>query len=73
MTDETQIDTDSDGEQEIEKIQASYGNVTVGISGNDAETVRETFDYVWETMMDTADKMHERNNDDDESGSRTFG
>lgn len=58
-----------------EQIDASFGPMNVYVSGTEQEEVLETFNDVWETMMDTSEYMHERkeNMDDDQSVSgRSF-
>jgi hypothetical protein len=60
-----------------EQIDASFGPMTVYVSGTDQDDVLETFNDVWETMMSTSDHMHDRKEDmDDDDGpapGRTFG
>jgi len=60
-----------------EQIDASFGPMNVYVSGTDQEDVLETFNEVWETMLDTSDTMHERKQDMDDGGenrsSRTYG
>lgn len=72
MTDNT-TDTDVEAPGDMtEQIEASFGPMTVYVSGTDSEDVQETFDQVWETMMDTSEKMREMNGDEDE-GNETGG
>lgn len=70
MTDELSDMTDETAEEMTEQIEASFGPMTVYVSGTDSEGVQETFDHVWETMMDTSEKMREmkQNTDDDDAG-----
>lgn len=72
MTDNT-TDTDAEAPGDMtEQIEASFGPMTVYVSGTDSEDVQETFDQVWETMMDTSEKMREMKGDEDE-GNETGG
>jgi len=74
MTDEdneteedVQLTDISDAPDEMtEQIDASFGPMNVYVSGTDQEEVLETFNDVWETMMDTSEYMHERKQDMDE-------
>jgi len=64
-------------EEMTEQIEASFGPVSVYVSGTDTDSVRETFDGVWETMMDTSDRMQSMKSDEDDDSDgpsgRTFG
>lgn len=81
MTDnETEQTTDIDdtADELTEQIDASFGPMNVYVSGTDQEEVLESFNDVWEKMLETSDIMHERKQDmddeDDGAGpSRTFG
>lgn len=79
MTDEQTNDGVQIGDQPnemTEQIEASFGPMTVYVSGTDTEDVQETFDHVWETMMDTSEKMREmkqEQGDGEEVPGRTFG
>jgi predicted AlkP superfamily phosphohydrolase/phosphomutase len=70
MTDELSDMTDETAEEMTEQIEASFGPMTVYVSGTDSEDVQETFDDVWETMMDTSETMREMKQDtnSDEDG-----
>jgi len=73
MTDEQLSDMTADAPDEMtEQIEASFGPMTVYVSGTDSSDVQETFDDVWETMMDTSETMREQKqnaeNDDDGAG-----
>jgi len=70
QTDETTVSTmTTEPDGMTEQIEASFGPMTVYVSSADSDVVLETFDHVWEEMMDTSDKMHERS-DDEQSGRR---
>lgn len=75
MTDTTDTDTDVDdaAAQMTEQIEASFGPISVYVSGTNTEDVQDTFDEVWATMMDTSDTMHNRAEDGEEVPGRTFG
>jgi len=77
MSDTTETTTDIDDEvaQMTEQIEASFGPISVYVSGTDTDDVQETFDTVWETMMDTSETMHSRADGDDGDAvpGRTFG
>lgn len=84
MTDDNQTEEDAqlsdmtkDAPDEMtQQIDASFGPMNVYVSGTDQEEVLETFNEVWDTMMDTSEYMHDRkqNMDDDEGTptSRSF-
>lgn len=48
-----------------EQIEASFGPIYVYVSSTDMDTAEATFDDVWETMMETSDKMNDMHSDDD--------
>lgn len=81
MTEDNESENETTVEQPdemTEQIDASFGPMNVYVSGTEHEDVLETFNDVWETMLETSDAMHERKQemDDDESedlSSRTFG
>lgn len=50
-----------------EQIEASFGPMTVYVSGTDTADVQDTFDHVWDRMMDTSETMRERQDDQDGS------
>lgn len=58
--------TDVDEEDEImtEQIEATFGPMTVYVSGTDTADVQDTFDHVWDRMMDTSEKMQEMSDGD---------
>jgi len=71
-------DTETDEPDEMtEQIEASFGPMTVYVSGTDTADVQDTFDHVWETMMDTSEKMREMKPETDDNSDgptgRTFG
>lgn len=66
--------TETVDEMSLEQIEASFGPMTVFVSGTNAEDVQETFDHVWETMLDTSDKMKDMHDEDQSNhGGRTYG
>jgi hypothetical protein len=72
MTDNSADMTEDAPDAMTEQIEASFGPMTVYVSGTESEGVQETFDHVWETMMDTSEKMREMKSEDDE-GNETAG
>lgn len=75
MTD-TEQDVDVADELEdkmTEQIEASFGPISVYVSGTNTEDVQDTFDQVWQQMMETSDTMHNRSDDEEEVPGRTFG
>lgn len=59
-----QISTDQQDQKDSvdlrsNEIEASFGPMTVYVSGTDTESVCETFEDVWELMMNTSEKMKE--------------
>lgn len=72
-TTETTTDIDDEVAQMTEQIEASFGPISVYVSGTNTEDVQDTFDEVWETMMDTSETMHSRAEDGEEVPGRTFG
>lgn len=59
------IPEETEDELMTEQIEASFGPMTVYVSGTDTEDVQDTFDHVWDRMMETSDKMREMKDDDD--------
>lgn len=62
-------------DDEFHEIEAAFGPMSVYVSGTDTESVQETFDHVWETMMDTSEKMKEMGDEgtDENDGGPAFG
>jgi predicted AlkP superfamily phosphohydrolase/phosphomutase len=79
MGEDDRMQTESDDsvpEEMTEQIEATFGPISVYVSGTNTEDVQETFDHVWETMIDTSETMKEMkaSTDDDADGpTRTFG
>lgn len=57
-----------------EQIEATFGPISVYVSGTDTEDVQETFDHVWKTMVDTSEKMKDLKDegDDGDGPTQTF-
>lgn len=80
MTDEYGTDDEQDElpdtpEQMTEQIEASFGPMSVYVSGTEQQDVRETFEQVWETVMETYDRTHEFKkelDDDSEDPTKSF-
>lgn len=70
MTEDNETEEDAQivnhPDEMTEQIDASFGPMNVYVSGTDQDEVLETFNDVWETMMDTSEYMHERKQDMDE-------
>lgn len=46
MTEETE-------DKNVEQIEATFGQMTAYVSGENRKDVEETFDHVWETLIET--------------------
>jgi hypothetical protein len=75
MTDDESAQIDEMDEM-TEQIEATFGSMSVYVSGTDPEDVQSTFDHVWGTVSDTVETMRENASNDqeaDDDPSRTFG
>lgn len=69
-----QLDDHPDGM--TEQIEAEFGPMAVYVSGTETESVQQTFDDVWDKVMETYERVQEMKDDDEEDGpghGRTFG
>lgn len=70
---ENDVQAPQDAPDEMtEQIDASFGPMNVYVSGTDADEVLESFNEVWDQMLETSDQMHERQKDMDD-GSKQDG
>lgn len=67
MTDDEQTTSDVPTAQ----IEATFGNITVYVTGDSQDEAQDTFDHVWETMMETPEILTGMPKVDNEP-SRTF-
>lgn len=71
------FDNDDEIEDGTEVIEATFGEIQVFVTSDDADVARENFDHAWEKVMDFSDEMHDRAEDfddgDDRPSGRTFG
>lgn len=76
QNDEESTEAWSDTPDEMtEQIEASFGPMTVYVSGTNTDDVQDTFDHVWDRMMETSETMRERkqNQSDDDPSGPAFG
>jgi hypothetical protein len=75
MTDDTQSDEEQTMDRHANAIEASFGPISVYVAGSTTDDVEETFDHVWETMMNTSETMHDMKDemDDGPQSGPTFG
>jgi len=70
-------ETENKHDELTEQIDASFGPMSVYVSGTDPEEIRNTFDHVWETVLDlyedTMDEHREQNNSGNSRGPKSFG
>lgn len=63
---------ESNDDRLTEQIDAGFGPMSVYVSGTDQEEIRETFDHVWDTVLELyEDTIDERREQDSSGNSRT--